>query len=163
MSQLRPVLLVPFGSKEVPRLKKALSGEGLRITVARDGRAARRLLEESAFDEVVISEPPCRLDRPSNVDALIRLAERRRIPVSFLPADPGPVLPRPRNAARRDGKRSRRLDLGRLKKVFEKSVRPAFLERGGDVKLVRVTGGKVIVRFLGVCGGCDKAQGNDAD
>ena len=36
-------------------------------------------------------------------------------------------------------------------------MRPAFRERGGDVKLVRVTGGKVIVRFQGVCSGCPAA------
>ena len=163
---MRQVLFVPREEREVALLTATLEPKGCQVTSTRDTHVAGKLLQDTRYDALIISEPLCHGADRRHTSDLVELAERRRIPVVLFPADPGPVFPRvepiftqptlpPRTPS---PKAKQRLSRTRLEEVFEETIRPAFQARGGDVELVDVIGKEVILRFLGVCAVCPAAR-----
>jgi Fe-S cluster biogenesis protein NfuA len=144
-------LLAPEDDPE--RISAALREEGCETTPVRDFRTAAALLRDGTHDALVLGEPVCRSLEPEAARDLVRLARGLGMPVALFPRDEPPLL-----AAGPKGRPPRRLSRGRIERIFNERIRPALQARGGDVELVDVRDGGVVLRFLGVCTLCPAAR-----
>ena len=91
---MRQILFVPLEEREVAQLEAILGSRDCHVTATPDTQAAGKLIQDSRYDALIISESLTHgVDRP-RIAELIELAERRRIPIVLFPDDPGAVLPR---------------------------------------------------------------------
>lgn len=162
----RNVLLLARKKWDAGPLPDLFPGELLKVTVTRTPGAAIRLVSTGAFDAIVLHEPPCEGASRSELMELLGMAERLHLP-ACLSAPDMPLLfsmPEEGSSVLEDrspdgsGSQSAPIDARRLMAVFEKAIRPAFRGSGGDVELVRISEGGVVIRFVGVCAACPASR-----